>query len=222
MAICVHMVQGLSVHFKNPKPFYVVLGRELVLETNIQKIAAEKVSMVTWECNTDSGARTLATYPGKTQDSRIRMEREGAILRISDVRASDFGRYTITVTDQDGTKTYKEKHVKQSEKPPDASVLLLCGVSGERASWDSPMVKWLVDGVELTNEMANISDGGSKLLLQEVKGPNYTCIRDCSQGTSVAYFIIADPTKYNLAPCCIGLIVIGVAMLIVLVGIFWF
>lgn len=112
----VHMVQGLSVHFKNPKPFYVALGRELVLEAEVEKIPVEKVSLVTWECNADTGARTLATYPGKTQDPRIRMEKEGAVLRISDVRASDFGRYTITVTDQDGTKTYTEKHVKQSGK----------------------------------------------------------------------------------------------------------
>lgn len=112
----VDMVQGLSVHFKNPKPFYVALGRVLVLEAVVEKIPAEKVFMVTWECNTNEGARRIASYPGGTQDARLSMEKEGTTLRISDVQESDFGLYTVTVTDGDGRQTFKEKQVTNSGK----------------------------------------------------------------------------------------------------------
>ena len=67
--------------------------------------------MVTWERISDKGARRLATYPGKTQDPKISMEREGSTLRIAGVQESDFGRYTITVTNQNGIQTSDEKDV---------------------------------------------------------------------------------------------------------------
>lgn len=82
-----------------------------------------------------------------------------------------------------------------SEKPPEASVVLLCDVSREEAQWDSPVFTWLVDGVELTNQTANMSDGGSKLHLQGMKGNNYTCISNSSLGTSVSHFIIPGLKK---------------------------
>lgn len=203
MAMCVHMVQGLSVHFKIPKPFYVALGRELVLEAMIEKTLGEKIFMVTWELSTNTGARRLATYPGKIQEPRISIEEEGATLRISAVQESDFGHYTITVTDGDGRQKSAGKDIEKNVDPPDASVSLLCGMSGERTQWDSPVVTWFVDGVELTNQTANMSNGGSRLHLQDVKGHNYTCISDSSQGTAVAYFIIPVPdTCQNNRPIC--------------------
>ncbi|XP_062394580.1 uncharacterized protein LOC134082694 [Sardina pilchardus] len=198
MAMCVLMVEGLSVRFKNPHPFYVALGRELVLEASIEKTPAENIFMVAWECNTAAGSRRLATWqgdPGNMQDPRISIEKGGATLKISGVRESDFGRYTITATDQDGRQTSMEKYVSKSEKPPKASVQLRCDVSHERAQWDSPVVTWLVDGVEVTNQTANISDGGSKIHLQEANGHNYTCISNSSLGTSVAHFIIPGSTS---------------------------
>lgn len=91
---------------------------------------------------------------------------------------------------------YINTHFSSLVDPPDASVSLLCGMSGERTQWDSPVVTWFVDGVEMTNQTANMSNGGSTLHLQEVKGHNYTCISDSSQGTAVAYFII--PGKKSL------------------------
>ncbi|KAG5270760.1 hypothetical protein AALO_G00171960 [Alosa alosa] len=226
VAMWVHMAQGLSVHFTNPHPFHVALGRELVLEAFIEKIPVEKIFMVAWECNTAAGSRRLATWqgdPGKTQGPRISIEKGGATLKISGVRDSDFGRYTITVTDQDGTQTFSEKDVSKSEEPPKASVKLQCDVSGERAQWDSPVITWLVDGVEVTNETSNISDAGSKLHLQEAKGHNYTCISNSSLGISVAHFIIPEYDKPQHRTAAIS-IVLGVVLSIVLlaIGILWY
>ncbi|XP_062398919.1 uncharacterized protein LOC134088803 isoform X2 [Sardina pilchardus] len=228
LAMCVHIVQGLSVHFKNPHPFYVALGRELVLEASIEKtLPVEKIFMVAWECNTASGSRRLATWQsdaGKTQEARISIENGGTTLKISGVQESDFGRYTITVTDQDGTQTLTEKEVSKSEKPPEASVELRCDVSGERAHWDSPVVTWLIDGVEVTNQTANVSDGGSRLHLQEVTGHNYTCISNSSLGTSVAQFIIPEFNKAgSLCDAAKAAIVLWVVLVIALIviGIFY-
>ncbi|KAL2084051.1 hypothetical protein ACEWY4_019569 [Coilia grayii] len=195
LAVSAQTIQGLSVKYRHPKPIYVALGRDLVLEAFIEKLPVEKVLMVTWERNSDTGARRVATFPGKTQDPRISMTSEGTTLRISGVQESDFGRYTITVTDQDGTQTLVDNDVRKNDRPPEASVVLLCDVSRDRAQWDSPVVTWLVDGVEVTNQTAHTSEGGSRLHLQELKGRNYTCICNSSLGTSVAHFIIPDSTE---------------------------
>ncbi|XP_063054828.1 uncharacterized protein LOC134449021 isoform X1 [Engraulis encrasicolus] len=195
LVVCIQQIQSLSVRYIDEQPIYVSVGRDLVLETVIEKLPQEKVLMVTWERTSDAGARRLATIPGKTQDSRISTAKDGATLRISGLQESDFGHYTITVTDQDGTQTFKGKDVRKNDRPPETSVVLLCDVSAARAQWDRPVVTWLVDGVKLTNQTANTSEGGSKLHLQEVKGRNYTCISDSSLGTSTAHFILADSTQ---------------------------
>ncbi|XP_031431757.1 uncharacterized protein LOC105901619 [Clupea harengus] len=224
LALCVQLVQGLSVHFKIPKPIYVALGRELVLDASIEKTTEEKIFMVTWERISDKGARRLATYPGKTQDPKISMEREGSTLRIAGVQESDFGRYTITVTNQNGIQTSDEKDVGKHEKPPEASVVLLCDVSREEAQWDSPVFTWLVDGVELTNQTANMSDGGSKLHLQGMKGNNYTCISNSSLGTSVSHFIIPDSTEGpdGCPSCPIRTVIVSLVIVLAVIGLFLF
>ncbi|KAL2084052.1 hypothetical protein ACEWY4_019570 [Coilia grayii] len=202
LALCAQKLQGLSVEFGRPLPFRVALGRELVLQSITKKLPTEDILMVTWEYNGDTGMRRLATIPGKIQDYRISMEDGGTTLRLSDIQESDFGRYIITVTGLDGTQSSAYKDVRKSDRPPEASVVLLCDVSPEGAQWDSPVVTWLVDGVKVTNQTAHTSEGGSKLHLQELKGRNYTCISNSSLGTSVAHFILPD-SAVSGNPCAV-------------------
>ncbi|XP_063054830.1 uncharacterized protein LOC134449021 isoform X3 [Engraulis encrasicolus] len=201
--MCAHELQSLSVSFTNPWPFHVAVGRDLVLESSIEILPGEELLMLTWERNVGTEARRLATIEATrqatTQDSRISTENNGTILRISGVQESDFGRYTITATDGNtGTQQSAHKYVRKSDRPPETSVVLLCDVSAARAQWDRPVVTWLVDGVKLTNQTANTSEGGSKLHLQEVKGRNYTCISDSSLGTSTAHFILAGEQETHI------------------------
>ncbi|XP_031431684.2 uncharacterized protein LOC105901678 isoform X3 [Clupea harengus] len=193
------MTNDLAVSFLTTGSLYVALGQTLVLEATVDKSPDVNVVLVTWERNNPTGSLRLAEYPGRIFNPRVTLEREGEWIRLSDVQESDYGNYTVSVTDSYGTQKHDMKIVLKAEKPPEASVVLLCDVSREEAQWDSPVFTWLVDGVELTNQTANMSDGGSKLHLQGMKGHNYTCISNSSLGTSVSHFIIPECTE---CPSC--------------------
>ncbi|KAK6326158.1 hypothetical protein J4Q44_G00018030 [Coregonus suidteri] len=56
-------------------------------------------------------------------------------------------------------------------------------------SGTSPVFSWLVDGVEVSNQTANLSTDGRRLYVSGMKGHNYTCVVNSSLGTSVTYYI---------------------------------
>ncbi|KAL2084050.1 hypothetical protein ACEWY4_019568 [Coilia grayii] len=188
-------INGWAVHFINRGPLYVALGRTLVLEATIDKTPGVDILLMTWERKNRIGSMRLAEYPGDVIHRRVSLGKGGVEIRLRDVEESDYGNYTFAVTDAKGTQKQDVAVVLRADKPPEASVVLLCDASRDRAQWDSSVVTWLVDGVEVTNQTAHTSEGGSRLHLQELKGRNYTCISNSSLGTSVAHFIIPGCPK---------------------------
>lgn len=98
-----HLHQCLSVHFQNKGLLYVALGRDLVLQTQFQITPTEKIIMVIWDRQTEKGQGQvrLANHqdaPGNPLDQKE------ASFRVENISSSDYGMYTITVTDQMGNE----------------------------------------------------------------------------------------------------------------------
>ncbi|XP_070980019.1 uncharacterized protein [Oncorhynchus clarkii lewisi] len=214
LALLPHPHQCLSVHFQNKGLLYVALGRDLVLRTQFQITPTEKIVMVIWDRQTEKGQGQvrLADHqdaPGNPLDQK------GALFRVENIRSFDYGVYTITVTDQKGNEQSANIVVREIVAAPVASLSLQCEVANDRAQWDSPVFSWLVDGVELSNQTANISADGKRLDVSGMKGHNYTCVVNSSLGTSVTHYVTDSPTPSQSNQSCKTLC--GVLLSIVLV-----
>ncbi|XP_041757728.1 uncharacterized protein LOC121585454 isoform X1 [Coregonus clupeaformis] len=188
LALLLHPHQCLSVYFQNQGLLYVALGRDLVLLTQFQITPTEKIIIVTWDRETEKGQGQvrLANHqdaPGNPLDQK------GALFRVANISSSNYGVYTITVTDQMGNEESAKILVRESVAAPVASLSLQCEVANDRAQWDSPVFSWLVDGVEASNQTANLSTDGRRLYVSGMKGHNYTCVVNSSLGTIVTYYI---------------------------------
>ncbi|XP_023835605.1 uncharacterized protein [Salvelinus sp. IW2-2015] len=193
LALLPHPHQCLSVHFQNKGLLYVAPGRDLVLRAQFQITPTEKIIMVIWDRQTEKGQGQvrLADYqeaPGNPLDQK------GALFRVENINSSNYGVYTITVTDQMGNEKSANILVREIVAAPVASLSLQCEVANDRAQWDSPVFSWLVDGVELSNQTANLSADGRRLYVSGMKGHNYTCVVNSSLGTSVTYYVTDSPT----------------------------
>lgn len=71
-----------------------------------------------------------------------------------------------------------------------SSISLLCEAAIERASWDDTTYSWSVDGVEVSNQTANLSADGRRLHLSGMRGHKYNCIASNSLGISIVHYII--------------------------------
>ncbi|XP_071253874.1 uncharacterized protein [Salvelinus alpinus] len=193
LALLPHPHQCLSVHFQNKGLLYVAPGRDLVLRAQFQITPTEKIIMVIWDRQTEKGQGQvrLADHqeaPGNPLDQK------GALFRVENISSSNYGVYTITVTDQMGNEQSANILVREIVAAPVASLSLQCEVANDRAQWDSPVFSWLVDGVELSNQTANLSADGRRLYVSGMKGHNYTCVVNSSLGTSVTYYVTDSPT----------------------------
>ncbi|XP_063054824.1 uncharacterized protein LOC134449018 [Engraulis encrasicolus] len=178
-----------GVRYTTKGPLYVALGRDLVLTATILNVSNETSLTLSWERgNQAHGTMRLADRPGRLIHPRVTIEDK--VLRLRGMEESDYGDYKFTATNKIGEMKHDTVAVRKAERPPAASIVLLCHVS-ETCQWDSPVVTWLVDGVKVTNQGARTSEGGAKLHLQEVKGRIYTCISDSCLGTSTAHFFFA-------------------------------
>ncbi|XP_029593475.1 uncharacterized protein LOC115177108 [Salmo trutta] len=201
LALLPHPHQCLSVHFQNKGLLYVALGRDLVLQTQFQITPTEKIVMVIWDYETEKGQGQvrLANHqaaPGNPLDQK------GALFRVENINSSNYGVYIITVIDQMGNEESAKILVRESVAAPVASLSLQCEVANDRAQWDSPVVSWLVDGVEVSNQTANLSADGRNLYVSGMKGHNYTCVVNSSLGTSVTNYITDSPTPSQSKQSC--------------------
>lgn len=211
MPVCLH--GAVSVHFKTGRPLYIALGQTLVLEAAFTKNPDDVIDMVTWDRERGKDKIRLSDAQG----SRISLEKNYALLQITDVAEGDFGIYKVTVTDSDGYQQHDSVEVRKLEKPPKASIarVLECVVDKhDMAQWDSPQFSWLVDGVAVTNQTALLA-GGSRLNISEVKGVNYTCVIKSSLGTLTTHY---EAPKESWNPCCTGLIAAAVTVALCVAG----
>lgn len=106
----------MSVHIIDEQPVHVIPGSSLVLRARIEPGPLDKVSMVTWEREPETGispARvTLATCSGTglkcagTKPSvRVNTEQQETTLQINGYSRADSGVYAVTVTDHAGAET---------------------------------------------------------------------------------------------------------------------
>ncbi|KAL6462131.1 hypothetical protein MHYP_G00285530 [Metynnis hypsauchen] len=214
--------RSLSVKFPYEKPIYVALGRTLVVEAQFELQPGENVRLVMWDRKRDSEVRLVTD--GRTTDKRISVEKNGALLKLTGVKESDYGFYVITVTDDNGDQIVTNVEVRKAQTPPVASFSLDCAVVTEGEQWDKPVFSWWVDGQEINNNTGNLSADGSKLRLQNIQANNYTCVIDSSQGTSVVQHIRApDPTptptpEPSSSSPCTGRVVVLSAIAAILIG----
>ncbi|KAK7158337.1 hypothetical protein R3I93_009524 [Phoxinus phoxinus] len=195
---------SIPVHFKTGRPLYVALGQTLVLEAEFKKTPDDVIDMVTWE--RERGKETIRL--SGAQGSRISLEKDDALLRITDVAEGDFGIYKVTVTDSNGYQEHDSIEVRKIEDPPEAWIarVLECVVGEhDKTQWDSPQFSWLVDGVPVTNQT------GRRLNISEVQGVNYTCVIKSS--LNVTHATHYEALKESVRSCCSGLIAVGLVIL---------
>ncbi|KAG9337146.1 hypothetical protein JZ751_029737 [Albula glossodonta] len=91
---------SLSVAFESEQPLHIILSENLILEAKIETAKGDEVKKITWEKETAGGASpstvTVAEFPGKVIDSRITVEENGAMLKVTNFDHKDRGVYTIT------------------------------------------------------------------------------------------------------------------------------
>lgn len=110
MPVCLH--GSISVHFKTGRPLYVALGQPLVLEAVFKKNPDDVIDMVTWDLERGKDNFRLSGAHG----SRISLEKDDALLRITDVAEGDFGIYKVTVTDSNGYQEHDSVEVRKMGK----------------------------------------------------------------------------------------------------------
>ncbi|XP_016341280.1 uncharacterized protein LOC107688196 [Sinocyclocheilus anshuiensis] len=211
MPVCLH--GAISVRFKTGRLLNVALGQTLVLEAIFEKDPDDKIDMVTWDRKRGRDNVRLS------HANRISLEKEDALLRVTDVAEGDFAIYKVTVTDSNGYQQYDSIEVRKIVEPLKASIarVLECVVDNHgMTQWDSPQFSWLVDGVTVTNQTALLADG-SRLDISEVKGVNFTCIIKSSLGTVTTHYQIPEESCES-QPCCAALIAVAVVTAITLMA----
>uniref|UniRef100_A0A3B4DKN2 Immunoglobulin I-set domain-containing protein n=1 Tax=Pygocentrus nattereri TaxID=42514 RepID=A0A3B4DKN2_PYGNA len=98
--------QCVSVRFPSQQPVYVINGENLILQAQIDWSLGESISKVTWaheaEGTKNSGKTVVAEFPFKSSGGRVTVEKDGAVMKLSNYQRTDSGAYTITVSNQHG------------------------------------------------------------------------------------------------------------------------
>ncbi|XP_035606653.2 uncharacterized protein LOC118367373 [Oncorhynchus keta] len=200
LALLPHLHQCLSVHFQNKDLLYVALGGDLVLQTQFQITPTEKIVMVIWDYKTEKGQGQVRL--ANHQDSPGNpIDQKGALFRLENINSSNYGVYIITVTNQMGNEEAAQILVRESVAAPVASLSLQCEVANDRAQWDSPVVSWLVDGVEVSNQTANLCRWQEPIHVWN-EGPQLYMCGQQQSGTSVTNYITDSPTPSQSNQSC--------------------
>lgn len=200
--------QCLSVHILNKEPVHIISGSSLVLKARIEPGPLDKVSMVTWEREDETGIAptraTLATCPGEGSECsgarpnvRVNVEQQETTLQINGYSRADSGVYAVTVTDHTGAKTTAHCIVREYEAVHHVSVSvnvshssLVCG-----EAWGTdPHFSWLHERVAVTTTVGKVSADGSLLVVTMTPMcGHFTCMVSNKLGYSSA--------TYTAAPC---------------------
>nr|XP_046170489.1 uncharacterized protein LOC124005358 [Oncorhynchus gorbuscha]XP_046170490.1 uncharacterized protein LOC124005358 [Oncorhynchus gorbuscha] len=220
LALLPHLHQCLSVHFQNKDLLYVALGRDLVLQTQFQITPTERIVMVIWDYTPEKGQGQVRLADHQDSPGNP-IDQKGVLFRVENINSSNYGVYIITVTNQMGNEEAAQILVRESVAAPVASLSLQCEVANDRAQWDSPVVSWLVDGLEVSNQTANLSADGRNLYMSGMKGHNYTCVVNSSLGTSVTNYITDSPTpsqsNQSCETWCVVILVTIVIIIIIII-----
>ncbi|XP_019948154.2 uncharacterized protein [Paralichthys olivaceus] len=200
--------QCVSVHILNKEPLHVIPGSSLVLKARIEQGPLEKVSMVTWEREDETGIAptraTLASCPGESSECsgtrpnvRVNVEQQETTLQINGYSRADGGVYAVTVTDHTGAKTTAHCIVREYEAVNHVSVSINMShsslVCGEAWGTD-PHFSWLHERVAISRTVGKVSEDGSLLLvtMTPICG-HFTCMVSNKLGYSSA--------TYTAGPC---------------------
>ncbi|KAK1806377.1 hypothetical protein P4O66_004900 [Electrophorus voltai] len=93
----------VSVRFPSREPVYVALGRTLVLKAQFEVQPAEEIRLVTWDHKRGSQEVRLVTN-NSPHNNRVTVEMDRQQLRLTGVQNSDYGHYTVMVTDDKGNQ----------------------------------------------------------------------------------------------------------------------
>ncbi|XP_076868571.1 uncharacterized protein LOC143519236 [Brachyhypopomus gauderio] len=217
------ILPGLSVKFPCRESVNVALGRTLVLKAQFDIDPTEEIRLVTWDRKSGSQEVRLATNAA-TRDPRVSVKMNHQQLQITGVQDSDYGTYTVTVTNDKGTQRSDSVNVENVQTPK-ASLSLTCTVQRQETCWDIPTFTWLLDGIKATNGTVDMSEDGSTIYLQRTLAHNYTCIVDSNQGTSVVEGIQVPEPGPTPEPCpgpnhagLIAAVVIEALVIVIFIG----
>ncbi|KAM9352842.1 uncharacterized protein ABDE67_005204 isoform 1-T2 [Symphorus nematophorus] len=223
-------LQCLSVHILNEQPVHVVPSSNLVLKARIELEPLEKLNMVTWEREAETGVDLkrvmLATCPsispqcvGTRPNVHVNVKQQETTLEINDYNNGDSGVYAVTVTDQKGAKSTGHCIVRMYEAVHHVSVSINTShsslVCGEAWGTD-PHFSWLYERVAITNAVGSVSEDGTTLFV--TKTPfcgHFTCMVRNKLGYSTA--------TYTAAPCetegrGTTAAIVGLTLLLLVVG----
>lgn len=93
----------------------MALGQTLVLEAQFQLQQNERIQLLTWELKNSDGEIRVAEGV-TTYNTRTTVEKSGALLRIKDVVANDYGIYKVTVTSNNGDQVSDSRQVLKISK----------------------------------------------------------------------------------------------------------
>lgn len=199
------LCQSLNVRILNEEPVHVIPGATLLLRARIEAAAWERLTLTTWERETETGSTpnrvTLATCPGRDNStctrakSNVQAERgeQEATLQISGYAPSDGGDYIVTVTLQNGNKTRARCIVREYEAVHHVSVsinvshsVLVCA-----EAWGTePNYSWQHNRLELSHTVAEVSQDGTTLqVLQSPMCGRFTCRVSNKLGYATATYI---------------------------------
>ncbi|XP_033837081.1 uncharacterized protein si:dkeyp-97a10.2 [Periophthalmus magnuspinnatus] len=206
---------SLNVRILNEGPVHVIPGSNLLLRAHIESSTQDKVSMVTWERETETGPtpnrRVLATCPGSSQSPcagtlpnvLANMGKEESTLQISGYQPADGGDYIVTVTHQNGNKTSARCIVREYEAVHHVSVsinvshsVLVCG-----EAWGTePHFSWLYNRRALTQTVGQVSPDGTRLYItQRPICGCFTCMVQNKLGYATATYTAGncDPEDHS-------------------------
>lgn len=183
--------KSLNVRILNKEPVHVIPGNNLLLRARIESAAQDKLTVITWERETETGPTpnrvTLATCPGSSNSPCAGTEpnvlasfgEQETTLQISGYAPLDGGDYIVTVTPQNGNKTSARCLVREYEAVHHVSVsinvshsLLVCA-----EAWGTePNFSWLYNRMALTQTVGKVSENGTTLhITQSPICGRFTC-----------------------------------------------
>ncbi|XP_036413858.1 uncharacterized protein si:dkeyp-97a10.2 [Colossoma macropomum] len=187
--------QCVSVRFPSQQPIYVVSGENLILQAQIDQSPGEFISKVTWEheaeATKNSGKTTVAEFPFKSSGGRVTVEKDGAVMKLSNYQRTDSGVYTITVTNQHGGQASARCNVHEYEAVHHVSVMVNVShsVLHCREAWGTdPVFSWLHEKAAVTEAVGKVSTDGSSLQLSIPLCGHFTCVVSNKLGHSSATY----------------------------------
>ncbi|XP_076868570.1 uncharacterized protein LOC143519235 isoform X2 [Brachyhypopomus gauderio] len=191
--------RSVAVRFLNRQLVHVVIGQDLVLQAELDLPPGDRVTKVTWEHEARKGASgrtTVAEFPAGGPDGRTRAEENGAVLRVRNYQREDGGVYSITVTDQRGSRGVARCTVEDYEAVHHVSVMVNVSHSSlhcQEAWGTDPVFTWLHEKASVTAALGRVSADGSSLYLDAPLCGHFTCV--------VSNILGQSSDTYTAEPC---------------------